>query len=72
MFIYVHNKGTSGLLAGREDLAVALSKSDTDAVLLAPTSQNHLIVIVQELAGDTLLQLNVFGTAPGELKQGAK
>lgn len=60
------------LLAGGEDLAVALAKADADTVLLAPTGQDHLVVVMQELAGDALLQLDLLGAAPGQLEEGTE
>lgn len=60
------------LHAGGKDLAVALAKANTDTILLAPTGQDHLIVVLQELASNAILELDVLGTAPGQLQQGAE
>lgn len=49
---------------------MALAEADADTVLLAPTGKDHLIVVVQELAGDALLQLDLLGAAPGKLEEG--
>lgn len=51
---------------------MALAKADTDTVLLAPAGNDHLIVVVQELAGDALLQLDLLGAAPGKLEEGTE
>jgi len=69
--VVVMNAVNELFLAGGKDLAVALSESNADAVLLTPTRQDHLIIVLQELALDSTGQFEFVFTAPGQLEQGS-